>query len=201
MAVAGRRERSVRTKHPYTDSVALDLRQRGPLTYADLAEMPDDGHRYELVDGTLIVTPAPIIRHQVAVANLMRVLAAAAPPGSVVLPAPVDIKVSDTTALEPDVVVLDRPDPSAKFMTAPPLLAVEVLSPSTKRFDVLLKRSVYEDFGVPSYWIVDPDEPSLLVLELRDGTYEEVASARGDDHVVVTRPFPVRIVPTELVTP
>lgn len=74
-----------------------------------------------------------------------------------------------------------------------------VLSPSTRRFDLLTKRSVYEDFGVVSYWIVDPDKPSVTVLELRDGTYAEVAAANGDETVSVQRPFPLSITPSALV--
>ena len=179
--------------------MALELRRSVPLTHADLADTPDDGHRYELIDGTLVVTPAPIVRHQLVVHRLDHLLTAAAPPRVQVLPGPVDIKVSEATALQPDLVVFRDLDVSAKVVAAPPLLVVEVLSPSTRRFDLLTKRSVYEDFRVVSYWIVDPDTPSLTVLELRGGTYVEVAAATGEETVSVQRPFPLSITPSALV--
>jgi Uma2 family endonuclease len=180
--------------------MALELR-RGALTYADLAGMPDDGHRYELIDGVLLVTPAPILRHQLVLSHLFRLLAEAAPAGVRVLPAPVDIKVGDATVVQPDLVVLDRPDLDAAFVDTPPLLVVEVLSPSTRRIDVSAKRLVYEGFGVPSYWIVDPEAASITVLALTaDGTYAQAGEAHADDLLEVTRPFPVTVAPSSLLT-
>ena len=170
--------------------MALELRRSVPVTYADLADTPDDGHRYELIDGTLVVTPAPSRRHQRAVLRLATLLAAA-PPELEVLTAPFDVKISEVTALQPDVLVLARDEPADRFLTTPPLLVAEVLSASTRRFDLLMKRSVYEAFGVASYWIVDPDAPSVTVLELSDGTYVEVAAATGEETVSVQHPFPL----------
>ena len=72
----------------------------------------------------------------------------------------------------------------------PPLLVVEVQSPSTRTIDLVLKRRVLEEAGVPSYWLVDPDDGVVTVLELVDGAYAE--RARGTD-VTVERPFPVRV--------
>ena len=63
------------------------------------------------------------------------------------------------------------------------ILAVEVLSPSTRRKDLFLKRSKYEDAGVESYWIVDPEGPSILALELVDGHYVTVGEGTGDEAV------------------
>ena len=80
----------------------------------------------------------------------------------------------------------------------PLLLAVEVLSPSTRAKDLLLKRGLYEDSGVTSYWTVDPDEPSVTALELRAGAYVEVGRAEGDDLLELALPFPVRLSPRAL---
>lgn len=73
-----------------------------------------------------------------------------------------------------------------------------MLSPSTRRVDLLLKRDRLQSAGAASYWLVDPAGPSVLVLELQDGVYVEVAHVRGDEAALVTRPFPVRLVPSEL---
>jgi Uma2 family endonuclease len=79
------------------------------------------------------------------------------------------------------------------------ILAVEVLSPSTRRKDLFLKRSKYQDAGVTSYWIVDPEKPSITALELVDGHYVTVGEAAGDEALFVEKPFPVTIIPSKLI--
>jgi Uma2 family endonuclease len=85
----------------------------------------------------------------------------------------------------------------AKF-TEPPLLVVEIRSPSTAHIDLNRKKAAYERFGVPSYWIVNPDppQPELTVLELRDGRYALAAKASGP--FIAGRPFTVGIAPADL---
>jgi Uma2 family endonuclease len=87
----------------------MDMPQRRALVNADLDDRPDDGHRYELLDGVLIVTPAPSPRHQDAVAHLLMLLHAACPPGLKVMLAPLDVNLAEDTLLEPDVLVF-RPE-------------------------------------------------------------------------------------------
>ena len=169
-----------------------------PLTEDDLAAMPDDGHRYELLDGTLLVTPAPSLNHQRCVASLLVVLREGRQPGHVVLTAPFDVRLSRITVLEPDVLVAQKADLTPARLEGPPLLAVEVLSPSTRRIDVSAKRLAYEAAGVPAYWLVDPEDPSLTVLELEEGRYVERAMVAGDEAFRATVPFPVTVVPARL---
>ena len=85
----------------------------------------------------------------------------------------------------------------AKF-TAPPLLVVEIRSPSTALFDLNRKKAEYEKFGVRSYWVVDPDPagPELTVFELSDGRY--FLAAKSTQPLTVTHPFDVTIVPANL---
>jgi Uma2 family endonuclease len=73
-----------------------------------------------------------------------------------------------------------------------------VLSPSTRRVDLLLKRDRLQAAGVPSYWLADPEHATVTVLELREGVYVEVANLQGDEAFEVSEPFPVRLVPAEL---
>lgn len=169
-----------------------------PLTEDDLATMPDDGHRYELLDGALLVTPAPNLRHQRCVASLLVLLHAARHPDHTVLVAPFDVRLSRTTVLEPDVLVARKGDLSPARLEGPPLLAVEVLSPSTRRLDLGAKRLAYEAAAVPAYWLIDPDEPSLTVLELENGRYVEKALVAGDEPFHATFPFPVTVIPARL---
>ncbi|MEA2703571.1 MAG: hypothetical protein QOD63_1516 [Actinomycetota bacterium] len=180
--------------------MALALPWGVPLTYDDVQRFPPDGHRYELVEGVLLVTPAPNAEHQSCVANLMFALKAAAGDEHFVVPAPFDFYVSEITCFEPDIVVAldedvgrDRLGPERT-----PLLLVEVGSRSTRLVDLGTKRLAYETFGVPEYWLVDPDEPSLTVLRLVEGRYEEVARVTGDERYEATYPFPVTIVTDRL---
>ena len=169
-----------------------------PLTRADLEDLPDDGHRYELIDGTLLVGPAPSVRHQQVVGALHLLLSAACPDGLVVMLAPLAVALADDTEVQPDLLVAPREQFTRKELAGGPLLAVEVLSPSTRRVDLLLTRDRLQSAGVASYWLVDPDEPAVTVLELRAGTYVEVGRAVGDESLRVEAPFPLELVPSAL---
>jgi Uma2 family endonuclease len=171
----------------------------GPLTVADLEAMPDDGNRYELIDGWLQVSPAPGTSHQAIVTTLSARLYRDRPAGLVVFSAPYGVRVSAKTEVQPDIVVARRDDLTEKHLPVAPLLAVEVLSPSTASNDILGKRDAYQRMGTPSYWIIDPEVPRLMVLELDTrGRYQLVADVKGDDAFDAERPFPVRVVPNEL---
>jgi Uma2 family endonuclease len=172
------------------------------LTRADLDALPDDGWRHELVDGTLVMTPAPSPRHQTIVLELAMLLRNACPAELQVLVAPVDVVLAPDTVLQPDVIVARRSDLTERDLPAAPLLAVEVLSPSTRRVDLVLKAELYAVAGCPSYWTIDPGDadtpPSVIVRELRDGTYVEVGRASGSDILEIAVPFAVRLEPASL---
>ena len=167
----------------------------GGWTADDLADFPDDGLRYELVDGVLLVSAAPSEEHQIAQLELLHLLRLVIPAELRVLAAPFDVRFGPRRQLQPDIVVLPK-DRTLTVRT--PLLVVEVLSPSTRATDSTLKRLVFEQGGVAAYWLVDPLAPSVTVLELRDGGYVEVAVVRGDERYRATRPFPVELVPSQL---
>ncbi|MFP5218384.1 MAG: Uma2 family endonuclease [Actinomycetes bacterium] len=162
-----------------------------------LDELPDDGNRYELVDGLLLVSPSPTERHQRALGELFVQLRAAAPPGLRVYAAPLDVRFSMRVQTQPDLLVVEDGPPREKLERLP-LLCVELLSPGTRRHDVVLKRRAYERERVASYWLVDPDEPSLAALELRDGVHVEVARVEGEQAWTAERPYPVTVVPADL---
>ena len=168
------------------------------FTEDSLLAMPDGGNRYEVVDGSLVVTPSPLTRHQVAVGELHLVLRAACPRELQVLLAPFDVRLSRTTVLIPDLLVAARASLTEKNLPVAPLLAVEVLSPSTRHIDLGLKRSRYEAAGTAAYWVVDPAVPSIIAWELVDGVYVEAGRSEGADPIELDAPFPVRVVPEEL---
>jgi Uma2 family endonuclease len=170
------------------------------FTISDLDSdaFPDDGRRYELVDGVLIVTSFPTMRHQVAAGGLSRLLRDARRQGLVVVPGPIDVEEEPGTDLGPDVSVVRAGDHRKPATEVRPLLIAEVLSPSTRRYDRTLKMDKYRELGIANYWLVDPDEPSIVGYELREGAYIEVGQASGDEAFDTEQPFPVRIVPAEL---
>ena len=184
--------------------MALAMPAGVPLTYEDLRSFPDDGRRYELIDGTLVVTPAPGAPHQVVVAALCRILFAARPKGTAVLPAPLDFVPNPTTVLQPDVVVIDAKEVDAKEVDEPrltrtPFLVVEVLSPSSRSQDLGSKLLAYAKAGVPAYWVIDPEPPvELRAFHLEGTEYQAVARVVGDEGFEAMVPFPVTIVPSAL---
>jgi Uma2 family endonuclease len=167
-------------------------------TVDDLDRVPDDGLRYELLDGILLVSPTPTRRHQRATLQLGLLLQAVCPPEMEVLVAPLDWRPDRKTSLQPDVLVLGNRDLTSTAAESM-ILAVEVLSPSSRRKDAIYKRSKYEDEGVASYWIVDPEAPSILALDLVGGRFETVGEALGDRAVTLEKPFRVTIIPTSLI--
>ncbi len=169
------------------------------LTRADLADAPDDGHRYELIDGVLIVSPAPTQRHQRAAFLLAMQLEIACPPGLRVIPAPFDVVLAVDTVMQPDIVIGRIAELTDADLPAAPVLAVEVLSPSTRRFDLVLKRSRFESAGVAHYWVIDAAEPSITVWTLVDGRYGDPVRVTGDEPLAVAEPFALRITPNDLV--
>ncbi len=172
----------------------------GPVTWDDVQALPPDGRRYESIGGMLTVTPSPNAWHQLCVVRMVLLLTGAALEDMLVLTAPFDWYVSQIEWFEPDVVVLQKEDVDADGrLRTPPVLVVEVASPSTRLYDLNVKRAAYAANGCPHYWIVDPDEPSLLALSLDGGAYGEVGSVSGTEVFPATSPFPVEVCPAELV--
>jgi Uma2 family endonuclease len=171
-----------------------------PFTVEELDRAPDDGRRYELLEGTLVVSPRPAVPHQVVASRLVVVLSNACPEGLHVVAEPA-VQLSADTEFDPDIVVVGTDQITGAKCTRPPLLVVEVRSPSTALFDLNRKKAAYERFGVPSYWVVVPDpvSPELITFELHDGRYAQTADITGNSVLRATRPFEVEIEPARLV--
>ena len=171
------------------------------LTVEDMENMPDDEFRYELDDGVLIVSPAPSSLHQRVVLRLAQVLDAVCPPEFEVFIG-VGVNINRFQHRVPDLAVVRADSMDTVFQERPPVLAVEVASPRTRRYDRNRKKDVYQSFGIPSYWIVEPDRdhPELTVFELRSGAYEQAAHVTGDEEYHAAAPFPVTITPSRLIT-
>jgi Uma2 family endonuclease len=172
----------------------------GPLTYDDVQKFPDDGFRYELVDGELLVSPSPATSHQVVVTNLVGLFLAAVPPDLQVIVGPVDWYVRPTTYFAPDLVVVRREGrKDHRKLLEPPVLVVEEASPATRLRDLGLKRRAYEDAGLPWYWVVEPKAPSVSVERLVDGRFMAAGRVEGDGRLSLGEPFAVEVSPAVLV--
>lgn len=173
----------------------IDLERR--YTIAELDDLPEDGRRYELGDGQLLVSPVARRRHQVGCSAIGDALKAACPAHLYVFEVPINAEDPDATHFEPDVTVVRREFALVENGDVP-LLAVEVRSPTTAGRDAVLKRRHYARLGIASYWLLDVDVPSLRVLELVGADYVERGCAVGDQVVTADLPFPLSVVPAEL---
>ncbi len=168
--------------------------QQGAWTYAQYAALPDDRHRYEIVDGVLYMTPAPSSWHQEAVSRfnyylLTHVTFAGAGKAFI---APFDVELAPNNVVQPDALVilqehLDRVTDSR--VVGSPDLVVEVASPSTAIYDRREKCTMYARAGVPEYWVADPATRTIEVLILENGEYHSLGYFEGSEAL------PSKIVP------
>ncbi len=165
------------------------------LTCEELELLPEEheGDRQELIDGELVVTPVPIIKHQIVNGNITFALEQHVRDGGLgmVFSPPTGIRFSPHNLLIPDVsfVARDRLHIlGTKTIDGTPDLVVEILSPGTRRRDLETKREVYARFGVREYWIVDPEARTVTVLALANDHYEVVTPE--DEGAVESRVLP-----------
>src|SRR5712691_7369916 len=161
---------------------------RSGLTYEDYCGLPDDGLRYEIIDGMLFAEPSPRRRHQKAVGNLFAILHAhvrAHDLGEVYV-APFDVILEPSTVVVPDLVFVakDRlPIVAERGVEGAPDLLVEVLSSGTARRDRVRKLNAYARHSVRHYWLVEPEAKTVEAFELVEGAYRLVAAVAGDDEL------------------
>ena len=157
---------------------------QGCWTYEDYAALPDDGQRYEVIDGILYLMPGPNTPHQgasvrfgsyllihVEFAGLGRVFAA-----------PLDVLLPRARPVQPDVIVVLNHKLhliSERGIEGPPDLVVEIASPGTRTHDRSRKLAVYAEAGVPEYWLAEPADRTIELLVLEDGGYRSLGVFTG----------------------
>jgi Uma2 family endonuclease len=167
-------------------------------TYEDLATTPDDGNRYEIISGELIVSPAPILDHQRVVNRLNVWLATFVWERRLgeVYTSPVDVRLSRHNSVQPDIVFISRERlhiQRRQYIDGAPNLVIEVLSDRTRGIDLVRKRALYAMAGVAEYWIADLTNRTLLVLTLVEGDYVEVEQRDGVARSLVVPGFEVAV--------
>lgn len=158
--------------------------QRIVLTYRDYEALPADGRRYQILDGELFVTAAPVPLHQRTVGNLYARLRRHVEEQGIgeMFISPIAVILAETTIVEPDLVYLDidrAPFVTGRGIAGPPTLVIEVLSPSTMAVDRGAKMQLYARYGVPYYWIADAEARCLEAYELAQDAYRLVRRATG----------------------
>jgi Uma2 family endonuclease len=151
------------------------------LTYEDYVLLPDDGLRHEIIDGEHYANPAPNTKHQTVQGNLYAALRAYVKQHRLgaVFGAPFDVVLSELDVVQPDVVFVSnarRASITAANVQGAPDLVIEILSPSNRQYDEVVKRKRDAAMGVAEYWIVDPESETVKIYR-RAGNLVPVESA------------------------
>jgi Uma2 family endonuclease len=164
------------------------------LTYDDFLLFPDDGKRHELIDGEHYVTPSPSRKHQAISWNLTIIIGSylESHPVGRAFAAPFDVVFSNFDVVEPDLLFISNARLEAltsKNVQGAPNLVVEIGSPSTRRRDEIIKRTLYERFGVEEYWVIDPELETIAVYRYVDEHYQRVLELAVERHDTLATPL------------
>lgn len=152
----------------------MELTDKTSYTRRDYAALPE-GAPYQLIEGKLVMSPAPTVFHQLIIGNLhgpMRSFVTRHRLGMVIL-SPVDVYLNDTNAFQPDLVFVSNermPIVGDRIEGAPDLI-VEILSPSTAKYDLHAKKDTYARANVREYWVVNPLQKTVAVFVLEAGSF------------------------------
>src|ERR1043166_897597 len=154
------------------------------LTYEDYVVLPNDGRRYEILEGELSVTPAPSTKHQTASGNLFVILAQYIKERNLgkLFHAPIDLILESSSILQPDLLFVSSAHQriiTERAIEGVPDLVVEILSPTTTRTDRVTKAQIYARHSGPAYWIVDPERQNIEIYLLEGAVYRLAATLEG----------------------
>jgi len=154
------------------------LQERLKFTYEDYLKLPDDGKVYQIIDGEVFMAPAPTPNHQRIVLQMTIRLSAFVNEKGLgeVFIAPCDVVLSEENIVQPDILFVSSQRAhiiGERYISGPPDLVVEVLSPGTEKIDRVLKRGLYERYGVKELWFVSPERREIQVLRLVRGKFVE----------------------------
>ena len=165
------------------ESVSPYPTQKKVYTYKDYLALPDDRQQYQILEGELVMTPAPFVSHQRISRRLFLQLNQFVERNKLgeVFYSPFDIVLSNTNVLQPDILFLSNEHKellTEKNIQGAPDLVVEIISPSTAYYDLFDKKEIYQKFGVKEYWLVDPKKEWIEIYTLEEGSYQLHQRAR-----------------------
>ena len=157
-------------------------------TYDDYLTLPNDGKRYEIIEGELYMTPAPMTHHQEISGNLEHILRdyLSASRWGKLFHAPIDVVFSMTEIVQPDIIVISKQRQhiiTKKNIVAAPDLVIEILSESSANTDRTTKKALYEKHGVKEYWIVDPVEQAVELYVRKENAFSRLGVFSGNQIV------------------
>ncbi|MBI3359091.1 MAG: Uma2 family endonuclease [Nitrospirae bacterium] len=164
------------------------------FTYEDYLLFPQDGKRHELIDGEHFMSPAPKTFHQSILGHLFTAFSNFLKQSKLgkVFMAPTDVVLSDLDVVEPDLLFIASAN--LHFITenniqGAPDLVVEVLSPSSRKTDEMIKRKLYQQYGVQEYWIVDPELQMVKIYRMTESGYVRTAELSSEKNEILTTPL------------
>lgn len=171
----------------------MSLIEAEGFSIAELEASPDDGRRYELIGGSIIVSPVPTPRHQRGSRNLLVFLNRSVPADHEVFCAPIDLDLPGGQRVEPDLVVVPSSSIGLMRLSVPALLVVELISPTNPMLDTVLKRAAYAEAGIEHYWLIDTRDghDRFTALRLRGDDYETTHDST--ERIDVTEPLAVSV--------
>ena len=171
-----------------------DQAKEPPVTYDIYAELPDDGHRYEVLSGTLeLMSPGPATVHQAVSSELGFILMGSCKKDYFVLHAPIDVILSESNVVQPDILMIHRSRQhivSKRGIEGSPDLVVEILSPGSRRRDKVRKFAIYEEHGVSEYWVIDVEARALEQFQLSDDGRYKLVQVFEENDLVTSTGFP-----------
>lgn len=178
----------------------MSLMDVGSFTVEDLHAYREQRQdmTIQLLEGEFLVSPSPAFIHQLVHSRLFEILVSLGPAIGNVLSAPMDVRAGERSVLQPDLVVIDRALTFDSEITVPPILAIEILSPSSQRTDLVRKPEILAKFGCEHYWVVDPLRPAVRSYHRVGDLFVVDRTVEGDDQFQVELPFPVSFRPTDL---
>ena len=170
------------------ETTELYTTKKKRFTYRDYLNLPDDGQRYEIIHGDLVMTPAPVPLHQEVLLKIAKQFSdflEKNPVGQLFI-APCDVVLDSVNVVQPDIFFISQKRAriiTEKNIQGAPDLIIEIISPTTAYYDLVSKKDVYQQFGVKEYWLVDPIRRSVQVLVLTDGKWVADQEVIGDGSV------------------
>lgn len=157
-------------------------------TYDDYVTLPDDLNIYEVIEGELYMTPAPVPKHQEVCHNLQRILGNHVRKHNLgkIYPAPIDVVLDKSNVLQPDILFISKDNLSVigeKNIQGAPDLVIEILSPTTVKKDRIIKMKTYARHGIKNLWFIDPNNQTLEAFELdaKRKTYRLTSGLTGEE--------------------
>jgi Uma2 family endonuclease len=164
------------------------------LTYEDYRLIPDDGKRHELIDGEHVMSPSPNTKHQRISLKLSYELHRFLQEHRLgeIFVAPCDVVLSDVDVVQPDLIFVAAAQ--AAIVTEAnihgvPTLVVEILSEGNRKLDETIKRQRYEQYGIPEYWIIDPELEQIKIYRRTDGHYGHASVLSLETQDTLTTPL------------